>query len=268
MGQIINGRKIGKAIRHELAQTIEQHQMDVGLAAVVVGDNEASHMYVKLKSEAAEKIGMRFTKQELPETATTEQVVACVQQLNGDPHTHGIIVQLPLPDHIDTDAVIASIRPTKDADGFQEQSPLQPVMAQVVEEMLLSTHEELSGKRALILANTPDVFAPPIADMLAEHGMQAASATPDDEDVPQELKESDSVVIAIGRPHWLKPDMIKDGAILVDIGITKTPDGIAGDVDPACDTVADWRTRVPGGVGPVTVAVLLRNVIACYRLQD
>ena len=268
MGQIINGRKIAKAIRRELAETIDNEKIDAGLAAIVVGDDASSHMYVKLKAQAAEKIGMRFAKHELPETATTDEVLELVSKLNNDAATHGMIVQLPLPDQIDTDAVIAAINPNKDADGFQADSPLQPVMAQVVEEMLLSTQEELKGKRALILANTPGVFAPPVAELLAEHGIEPASATPDDTDVPAELKETDIVVIAIGRPHWLKPGMIKDGAILVDIGITKTDDGIQGDVDPACDDIADWRTRVPGGVGPVTVAILLRNTIECYRIQN
>lgn len=267
MGQIINGRKIGKEIRRELTKTIENDKIDAGLAAIVVGDDESSHMYVKLKAQAAEKIGMRFTKHELPETATTEEVLELVSRLNNDAAIHGMIVQLPLPDRVDTDTVIAAIDPNKDADGFQADSPLQPVMAQVVEEMLLSTQEELNGKRALILANTPNVFAPPVAELLTEHGIEPASATPDDEDVPAELKDTDIIVIAIGRPHWLKPDMIKNGAILVDIGITKTEDGIKGDIDPACDDIADWRTRVPGGVGPVTVAILLRNTVECYRLQ-
>ncbi len=267
MGQIINGRKIGKAIRRELAETIERDNIEVGLAAILVGTDESSHMYVKLKAQAAEKIGMDFKTYDLPETATTEDVVDLIENLNGNAMTHGILVQLPLPAQIDTDKVIATIDPKKDADGFQSDSPLQPVMAQVVEEMLLSTQEELAGKRALILANTPDVFAPPVAALLAEHGIEPASATPDDEDVPTELKESDIVVIAIGRAHWLKPDIIKDGAILVDIGITKTEEGIQGDVDPTCDDVADWRTRVPGGVGPVTVAILLRNTLECYQLQ-
>lgn len=267
MGQIINGRKIAKTIRRELTEKIETEQIDAGLAAILVGDNEASHTYVKLKEHAAEKIGVRFQKHELKTTTTTEELIDLVENLNANNQIHGILVQLPLPEHIDTDIVIAAIDPKKDVDGFQKNSPLQPVMAQVVETLILSTNEHLDAKRALILANTPDVFAPPIAEALSDHGIASASSTPNDPDTANELKESDIVIIAIGRAHWLKPDMVKEGAILIDIGITKTADGILGDVDPTCDENADWRSRVPGGVGPVTVATLFKNVLECYQLQ-
>ncbi|HBU28263.1 TPA: bifunctional 5,10-methylene-tetrahydrofolate dehydrogenase/5,10-methylene-tetrahydrofolate cyclohydrolase [Candidatus Uhrbacteria bacterium] len=267
MGQIINGRKIAKEIRHELGKKILSEGIDVGMAAILVGSDPASQTYVKLKQHAADKIGMRFDVHEFAENTTTEQLVSLIQTLNNDPHINGILVQLPLPIQIDTRLVIATIDPKKDADGFQEQSPLTPVMAQVVEVLLLSTREPLEGKRALIIANTPDVFATPIAHVLAEHGVISAAAVPDDSDVLAELKQSDIVIIAIGRPHWLTPNMIKEEAILIDIGITKQGEEILGDVHPDCDTVASWRTRVPGGVGPVTVALLLKNVLTCHTLQ-
>ncbi|PIR47790.1 bifunctional 5,10-methylene-tetrahydrofolate dehydrogenase/5,10-methylene-tetrahydrofolate cyclohydrolase [Candidatus Uhrbacteria bacterium CG10_big_fil_rev_8_21_14_0_10_50_16] len=267
MGQIINGRKIAKKIRNELGHKILSEGIDVGLAAILVGSDPASQTYVKLKAHAADKIGMRFDTHELAEDTTTDQLLTLIDSLNADTHVHGILVQLPLPKHIDTNRVIAAIDPTKDADGFQEHSPLTPVMAQVVETLLLSTLEPLQEKRALILANTPDVFAPPIAQILSQHGVETAAAEPDDAEVSAELKASDIVIIAIGRPHWLTPDNIKEDAILIDIGITKQGDEILGDVDPTCDAVASWRTRVPGGVGPVTVALLLKNVLACYALQ-
>ncbi len=267
MAGIINGRKIAREIRRGLKDRIETESITVGLAAVLVGNNPASETYVHLKEQAATKIGMHFERVAMPEDSTTEQVVAKVQELNNRKNVSGIIVQLPLPEQIDTNAVIASINPHKDADGFLPNSEVKPVMAQVVETLIDSVGESQKDKKALIIANTPDIFAPPVAKLLEESlGIISTSTTPDDPDLQSKTIAADIIVIAVGRSHFIKPNMIKPGSMLIDIGITKTPEGILGDVDPATDEVASWRSRVPGGVGPVTVATLLKNTVTLSQL--
>lgn len=267
MGQILNGRKIAKAIRRDLAQHITTQEIDAGLAVILVGDDPASQTYVKLKEHAANQVGIRVQTDVFPANTSTQTLLARIQELNVDPRIHGILVQLPLPAQVDTPAIIASIHPLKDADGFQATSPLTPVMAQVVEVLLQETGEPLHGKTAFIIANTPDVFAPPIAAQLAPHGILCASAAPDDAGVAEELGTCAIIISAVGRPHWIEVGAIQEDAILIDIGITKVGDEIFGDIHPGCDEKAAWRTRVPGGVGPVTVALLLKNVVTCYQLQ-
>jgi methylenetetrahydrofolate dehydrogenase (NADP+) / methenyltetrahydrofolate cyclohydrolase len=267
MAGIINGRKIAREIRRELTQHIQDEKINVGLAAVLVGDNPASETYVHLKEQAAEKVGIKFIRVALPITASTEEVLKSVNDLNSNSGIDGIIVQLPLPKQVDTDAVISAIDPKKDADGFLPNSSVLPVMAQVVETLIASVGDNLEGKKALIIANTPDIFAPPVAELLNnKHGSISESTKPDDPELLSKTKDADIIIIAIGRAHFLKPEMIKTGSILIDIGITKTPEGILGDVDPSTDSVAAWRSRVPGGVGPVTVATLLKNAVQLAQL--
>ncbi len=267
MAGIINGRKIAREIRRELKNRIEAESITAGLAAVLVGNNPASETYVHLKEQAATKIGMHFERVAMPESSTTEEVVKKVQELNDRKNVNGIIVQLPLPKQIDTDTVIATIDPNKDADGFLPNSAVKPVMAQVVETLIASVDEPQESKKAIIIANTPDVFAPPVAKLLEESlGIISEATTPDDPDLQSKTQSADIIIIAIGRAHFLKPDMIKPGSTLIDIGITKTSEGILGDVDPSTDEVANWRSRVPGGVGPVTVATLLKNVLTLTQL--
>lgn len=268
MAGIINGRKIAKAIRLELKEQIESLDTKPGLGVILVGDNEASHTYVKLKEHAAEKVGIKFQKLELPGSSSTEQVIEAVENLNTDASIHGIIVQLPLPDQIDTEKVIEAIDSNKDADGFKLDSPYEPVMAQVVVEMLESTGEPLDNKLAMIIANTPEVFAPPIVGALQnKFSILSQAIKPDSPNLEEQMKNADIVISAVGNPHFIKPEMIKERSILIDIGITKKDDQVLGDIDPTCDEVASWRSRVPGGVGPVTVATLLKNVLTCYKNQ-
>lgn len=267
MSEIINGKVIARKIREELKETIKNEAMSPGLAVILVGEDPASHTYVNLKEKTAAAIGIRFEKIQLPASSTEEQVIDAVQDLNGRTDIHGIIVQLPLPSQIDASNVIRVIRPKKDADGFLEESPVEPVMVQVVEILLNSTGADFDGRIGVVVANNLDIFARPIVDKLNAMGMQAHAIKPEVANLTETLQGADVVVTAIGKAGAITKEMIRQGAIIVDIGITKTPEGIKGDVSPEAQIETAHFTPVPGGVGPVTVATLLKNVVELERIQ-
>lgn len=277
MTQYIDGRKIAEDIHDAIKDQIEHEKLNLGLAAILVGDDEASKIYINLKERAATRDGIRFEKFELPKDTAQGEILSLIEDLNRRDDIHAILVQLPLPEHVDTEQVILSIDPNKDVDGFHPvnienyiagESAVPPVLTQAIVSMIMSTNQKLDGMNALVVANSPALFAPPIAHALTPMNVTTDWTKIDAPGYKELLKSANIVVVAVGSPWAITQNMIKDNAILIDIGTTKINGKIKGDVNPNVDNRASWRSKVPGGVGPVTVATLMKNVLTCYYKQE
>lgn len=267
--QLIDGRALASNVLDDVARRIAIAAVTPHLAAVLVGDDPASQVYVRMKTRAAERIGVRVETHALPASITQDELETRIRTLNNDARIHGILLQLPLPAPLDAMHAIAVLAPEKDADGFRDDARVRPVMVQVVEYVLRSTGVALAGRRAVIVCNTPAVFAPPLKAMLAALGIESTATTPSDVAFTDAVRAADIVVCAVGQAHIIGAHMIAPNAILIDIGITKTADGLTlGDIDPATDIHASFRTPPVGGVGPLTVAFLLKNVTALALGRD
>ena len=274
MAHHIDGRKIATRIHGRVQEEIEHGNLDPGLAAILVGDDPASHIYVRLKGHSAKLDGVRFEKFALPKSTSQAKLVSLIEELNARDDIHAILLQLPLPDTLDADEAILAIDPNKDVDGFHplnvdrylaDQSAIPPVLTQAIVSMLEYTHEDLNGKHAIVVANNPALFAPPISKALEPLHVTTDWVKTDSDDYKDRVKASDIVIVALGSPGAITKEMIKQGSIIVDIGTTKVGEKVVGDVDPTVDDRASWRSPVPGGIGPVTVATLMKNEIICYK---
>lgn len=272
---IINGRAMADQLLEELRREIAALGFSPGLGVVLVGADAASHLYVSLKEKAAAKIGLKFEKVTIEETATEEEIIAAVAALNRRDDIHGIIVQLPLPTGCDADRVIAAIDPRKDADGFHptnlEQfkngtSRVAPVLVSGILRLIASTGRSLAGRSALIVANSP-AFGEPLRLALEKLDVDADFVRPDEPHLANRSAQADLLVACVGRPEFFTDAMIKPGAIVIDVGTNRLPDGrLVGDVNhAAAQAIAGFVTPVPGGVGPMTVATLLSNVVTLAK---
>lgn len=268
--KIIDGKKIADRIMHDVRREIVDNDIHAGLTVFLVGDDKPSHLYVKLKEKACKKCGINFNKYVIEADATQESIIQAIQFINNDPETDAILVQLPLPEHINEQAVINAIDPKKDVDGFhpktmeaflREDSDFMPGLAEGVIRLIESTKQPLEEKQAVIIANS-DIFARPVEKLLQDKGISSSYVQPDDQNLEDQVSNADIVIIAIGRSRYLTADMIKPGAIIIDVGTNKEGKQVIGDVDfERVKEVAGFITPVPGGVGPVTVAMLLENTI-------
>ncbi len=266
----IDGRQLAAQIRTDLAARVATLPTKPGLAIVLVGDDPASHTYVRLKEKAARDIGLHFVRQDFPASASEATVLTCIAELNADTSIHGIIVQLPLPAQINADRVVNTIAPAKDADGFLKASlekfrtdpaALPPVLCEGIWRLITSTGQSYAGKRGVVLANSI-TFGEPMALLLTRRGLDAQIAYPPFYNSPELTRAADVVVIAIGQPHFLKADDVQTGATIIDVGYTRVDSKDVGDVDAERMTEhSGWLTPVPGGVGPVTVAMLLERTV-------
>ena len=265
---ILDGRALARRIRDEVAAAVRKDNLDPGLAVVLVGDDPASRLYVGLKEKACAEAGIRFEKHLFPQDAREADIVALIRSLNGRADVDAILIQLPLPRGLDEDAVIAAMAPEKDVDGFHpanlgrflEDGAVPPGLAEVVGMLAEASGRPLAGASAAVVANS-DVFAAPLRKMLEIRGARVSTAT--DLAVADRLtREADFVVIAVGRPKWLTADKIKPGAVVIDVGTNRLDDGTVGDADSVnLAGIASAVTPVPGGVGPLTVAILLKNAV-------
>ncbi|MBI5037619.1 MAG: bifunctional 5,10-methylenetetrahydrofolate dehydrogenase/5,10-methenyltetrahydrofolate cyclohydrolase [Candidatus Kerfeldbacteria bacterium] len=277
MPHIIDGKKLAGEIRARLKTEIAALSAVPGLAIILVGDDPASHTYVGLKEKAAEDIGMHFERHMFPADTTQAALVKRINELNQRSDIHGIVVQLPLPGKsFDTDAIIQTIAPDKDVDGFHPTNiqallagnpRITPGLAEGIFRLIASTNESLPGKKAMIFANSP-VFSNPLEYILNQHGIQTVSCAPGVDDAIVVSRQADIIVAVIGKPNFVTGEMVKDGAILIDVGFTKQNGQVSGDIAPSAVAKARWATPVPGGVGPMTVAMLLENVLHAFRLQQ
>ena len=276
MTEILNGNVLAKNIREKAAQRIAKLPHPPGLAVLLVGDNAASHLYVSLKEKAAKEVGIYIEKFLFAADVTTQELVDKITELNGRKDIHGVLVQLPLPGDQDTNAVVAAIDPNKYVDGFHPENRkalaadtplLVPPVALAVMRMLQASRAPLAGKHAVIVGNSA-IFSEPIVDLMREAGVLATFVESDASALAAKTRVADIIIIAVGQAGFLTRDMVKQGAIVIDVGTNKTADGrVVGDSAPDLDGHAGFMSRVPGGVGPLTVAYLLFNVIKAMEVQ-
>ena len=261
------------------AAALTEQGVQPHLAVVIVGDDPASHVYVRSKVKACERLGLISTHVERPATTTQDELEAIVDGLNADPSVHGILVQSPLPAHLDEGAITDRIDPAKDVDGFHpvnlgrlvqgRTDGLLPCSPSGVMEMLRWAKVPLQGKRAVVLGRSR-IVGMPMALLLAARGADATVTVVHSrtEDVADRCREADVIVAAVGRPDMVQADWVKPGATVVDVGINRVDDDsrergwrLAGDVHPDVASVAGWLSPVPGGVGPMTIAMLMANTV-------
>jgi len=261
------------------AAALTEQGVQPHLAVVIVGDDPASHVYVRSKVKACERLGLISTHVERPATTTQDELEAIVDGLNADPSVHGILVQSPLPAHLDEGAITDRIDPAKDVDGFHpvnlgrlvqgRTDGLLPCTPSGVMEMLRWAKVPLQGKRAVVLGRSR-IVGMPMALLLAARGADATVTVVHSrtEDVADRCREADVIVAAVGRPDMVQADWVKPGATVVDVGINRVDDDsrergwrLAGDVHPDVASVAGWLSPVPGGVGPMTIAMLMANTV-------
>ena len=268
--EIIDGNATAKAVRAEIKEKVAGAGRKIGLAVVQVGENPASTRYVAHKQKDCEQVGIYSEKHHLPDTVSQEELLALVGKLNDNAEIHGILVQLPLPDHIDTDTVINAVHPSKDVDGFSADNlgellggkeRLVPCTPKGVIRLIETTGLDFTGKKAVIVGRSVIVGKPAALLLLNRHCVVTLchSRTPD---LGAETRQADILVAAVGRPRLLTGDMIKPGAVVIDVGINMIDGKLVGDVDfESAKEVAGHITPVPGGVGPMTRAMLLENTL-------
>jgi methylenetetrahydrofolate dehydrogenase (NADP+)/methenyltetrahydrofolate cyclohydrolase len=270
----MEGRPLAERIRAEVAAEVDELGQ-VGLATVQVGDDEASTLYLRLKHKAAAEVEIASVDHKLAHTISEDEVLAIVAELNADDAIDGILVQLPLPDHIDEARVITSVDPVKDVDGFHPFNAGQlylgrpthvPATPLGVMALLAEHRIPLDGARAVVVGRST-IVGKPVAHLLLQAHATVTICHSHTEDLARETLEADVLVVAAGVPEIVTADMVKSGAAVVDVGINRTDQGVVGDVDPDSATRAAFLTPVPGGVGPMTVAMLLQNTVRAAKFR-
>ncbi|EAC9102968.1 bifunctional methylenetetrahydrofolate dehydrogenase/methenyltetrahydrofolate cyclohydrolase FolD [Listeria monocytogenes] len=278
MGEIIDGKKLATEIQEkvtrEVAELVKEGKQP-GLAVVLVGDNQASRTYVRNKQKRTEEAGMKSVLIELPENVTEEKLLSVVEELNEDKTIHGILVQLPLPEHISEEKVIDTISFDKDVDGFHPvnvgnlfigKDSFVPCTPAGIIELIKSTGTQIEGKRAVVIGRS-NIVGKPVAQLLLNENATVTIAHSRTKDLPQVAKEADILVVATGLAKFVKKDYIKPGAIVIDVGMDRDENNkLCGDVD-FDDVVqeAGFITPVPGGVGPMTITMLLANTLKAAK---
>ena len=278
--QIIDGKAIAESVRNQVAWETQQLISDTGiiphLAAVLVGKDPASEVYVRNKERACEKSGMKSTLHRLDAATTQIELLTLVESLNRDASVHGILVQLPLPKHLDSMQILDAILPTKDVDAFHPENTglmLQgrprflPCTPAGVMKLLEVTKVPTAGCQAVVIGRS-DIVGKPMAALLVQKGIDATVTICHSRtiDIGAVCRRADILVAAVGIPEFVKGDMIKPGAVVIDVGINRVNERLVGDVDyAAASAVASAITPVPGGVGPMTIAMLLQNTLTSAK---
>ena len=281
---LLDGKALAARLRSQLAEEVapwaQRHGVRPTLAAVLVGDNPASRVYVGKKQQACRKAGLESRLVELPADVPQARLLETVDQLNADPGVHGVLVQLPLPPQMETQEVLRRVDPRKDVDGFHPENvgllvqgrprfvPCTP--AGICR--LLQHYEIPTAGRHVVVLGRSDIVGKPMANLLLRRGPEGdATVTVCHSRTPEPARftrEADILIAAVGRPRMVTDDMVRPGATVIDVGINRTPEGLVGDVDfEAVRQVAGFITPVPGGVGPLTVAMLLWNTFQAARCQ-
>jgi methylenetetrahydrofolate dehydrogenase (NADP+) / methenyltetrahydrofolate cyclohydrolase len=271
---IIDGKKEAARIREEIKGKVEAMEKKPGLAVVIVGNDPASQIYVSGKEKACREAGLYSERHNLPENAREEDLMALIGKLNSDDRIHGILVQLPLPMHLSEEKVINSISPMKDVDGFHiinagslmiGKNAIIPCTPKGIIHLIESTGESIEGKDAVVIGRS-NIVGKPVAMLLMQKNATVTICHSRTKDLKGKLLAADIIVAAIGKPNFVKGDMIKKGAIVIDVGINRLDGKLVGDVDfESSKDKASFITPVPGGVGPMTIAMLLENTLECYR---
>lgn len=277
--KIINGKEIAAQVRAELKSEIQELKektgVTPGLTVVLVGENPASMVYVRNKIKACEEVGIKSTQHKLPETTTHDELLSLIKELNASKDVHGILVQLPLPKQINEEEILEEISPSKDVDGFHPYNVgrlmignpvLQPCTPYGVMRLIDSTGVDLSGKDAVVVGRS-NIVGKPMALMLLKRNATVTICHSKTKDLPERVKKADILVAAIGRAEFIKGEWVKEGAVVIDVGMNRTNEGrLVGDVDfEGASMRASHITPVPGGVGPMTIAMLLKNTVEAAR---
>lgn len=270
---VIDGKAFAASLRERIGmQTAAMVRQGItpGLAVVLIGEDPASQVYVRSKGKMTREVGMNSFEHRLPADTAEAELLALIEKLNSDPAVNGILVQLPLPAHMNEAAVINAILPEKDVDGFHilnvgrlatGQKSMVPCTPLGCLMLLRDQLGELSGKNAVVIGRS-NIVGKPMAQLLLRDSATVTIAHSRTENLPELCRHADIIVAAVGRPHFVRGDWIKTGATIVDVGINRTDDGLIGDVDfAAASQVAGAITPVPGGVGPMTIACLLANTL-------
>lgn len=278
MAKIIDGKQIAKEVRAEIAAEcaeLKKKGIIPGLAVVIVGTDPASQVYVRNKKKACEEVGFRSEVFELPEETTEEELLALVKKLNEDVNIHGILVQLPLPEHLDDEVIIANIDPKKDVDAFHPSNvgkimignydflPCTPAGVMV---LLEKSGIDVSGKECVVVGRS-NIVGKPQAMLLLHANGTVTICHSRTKDLAEVTRRADILVVAIGKADFITGDMVKDGAVVIDVGMNRKADGkLTGDVDFATvEPKTSYITPVPGGVGPMTITMLLRNTLTSAK---
>lgn len=278
MGKVIDGKKIAAEIQAKIEKDVavlKERGKQPGLAVVLVGDNQASRTYVRNKQKRTEAVGMKSVLIELPETVSEKELLETVETLNHDDTIHGILVQLPLPKHISEDKVIDTISSEKDVDGFHPLSvgnlfigkpTFLPCTPAGIIELIKSTGESIEGKKAVVIGRS-NIVGKPVAQLLLQENATVTIAHSRTRDLEKVASEADILVVAIGIAKFIKKEAVKEGSIVIDVGMDRDENNkLCGDVDYD-DVVskAGYITPVPGGVGPMTITMLLANTLRAAK---
>ncbi|GAB1400953.1 bifunctional methylenetetrahydrofolate dehydrogenase/methenyltetrahydrofolate cyclohydrolase FolD [Aminivibrio sp.] len=277
--KILDGKKIAAEIRASVkgeTRLLKERGIVPGLAVVLVGDNPASKVYVGQKEKGCLEAGFASFLHRLPGGTSQKDLLDLIGKLNADPLVHGILVQLPLPDQIDEEKVIAAIKPEKDVDGFSPvnmgrlvagMSAIEPCTPKGIMRLLEASGIELAGKEAVVIGRS-NIVGKPVALMLLARSATVTVCHSRTRDLDAHTKRADILVAAVGRPRFVTADMVKDGVVVIDVGINRLEEGLVGDVDfEGVSEKASWITPVPGGVGPMTIAMLLENTLEQAKLS-
>lgn len=272
----IDGKAVAETLRNTLAEEIAASGIKPGLAVILVGDDQASHVYVGNKVKACDKAGIRSFESRLPAKATQAEVQAEINAFNKNPDVHGILLQLPVPDHLDSDALVQSIAPEKDVDGLSfvnqgklvagDKTGLVPCTPQGSLRLIKSIKQDLSGLNCVVIGRSL-LFGKPMAQLMLQENCTVTMAHSKTRNLPEVCAQADILIAAVGRPKMVKGSWIKKGAIVIDVGINRQDDGkLCGDVDfNDAQGIASAITPVPGGVGPMTIACLLDNTVTACK---
>lgn len=273
--QLIDGKSLAVGIREKIGkEVVDLHArcgIRPGLATILVGDDPGSHLYVKNKQKACDAAGVFVVGHKLPASTSQTELLTLIEQVNADPKIHGILVQLPLPKQIDSKVILEAVVPHKDADGFHPYNMGQlveghgtvvPCTPQGVIRMIESTGVPIEGKRAVVLGRS-NIVGKPVALLLMHRNATVTVCHSKTRDLAGVCREAEILVVAIGKPKFVTAEMVREGAVVIDVGVNRLEDGtLAGDVDFASVRErAGWISPVPGGVGPMTIAMLLSNTL-------
>lgn len=278
MIKLINGKEISAYIKKKIADEIKalnQKNISVGLAVIIVGEDPASKVYVANKEKACQELGIKSFKYALPETTTNEELLEVIDKLNKDPQVDGILCQLPLPRHLDEKLIINSINPEKDVDAFHPQNvgkimigdfDYLPCTPAGVIEMLKYENIDITSKNCVVVGRS-NIVGKPMAMLLVHNHGTVTICHSKTKDLKEICKSADILVAAIGKPRFITADMIKPGAVVIDVGINRDENGkLCGDVDfENVQNIASAITPVPGGVGPMTIAMLMKNTLTAAK---
>jgi len=281
MAKIIDGAVLADTLKKKIVEEMAKTNIKPGLGVVRVGDNPASKIYVNRKEKACQEVGFYSEKRELPESTTQDQLLSLIEEYNNNPQIHGILVQLPLPEHINEEAVITAINPRKDIDGFHfynigrlfttrglpQENLFIPCTPKGIIKLIESTGVTIEGKKSVVIGRS-NIVGKPVALLLLQKNATVEICHSKTQNLPEECRSADIVIAALGKKRFVTADMVKPGAIVIDVGINRVEDGtekgyhLEGDVDfDNVSKIAGFITPVPGGVGPMTIACLLENTL-------